>query len=160
MTLRAPKRTGGRADVVMLRPAAWLAERQVRPGGRVDIEVPECGIEGLAGVLAVEPCPPIASGPGPRGHRHVPPPGGRHRRRPHRRRRRADRHDAEPSVLERDGTGVRPRRPPPAPASKSARSRGSPRSSRSPNAAPPEPVFNLEVQLDHVYHVADSGARA
>ncbi|WP_146571665.1 ParB N-terminal domain-containing protein [Botrimarina hoheduenensis] len=64
MTLRCPKRDGTIASVQMLRPSAWLTERDVQVGGRVDIEVPECGIEGLASVLAIEPCPQIAEGPG------------------------------------------------------------------------------------------------
>ncbi|TWT47219.1 DUF2380 domain-containing protein [Botrimarina hoheduenensis] len=64
MTLRCPKRDGTIASVQMLRPSAWLTERDVQVGGRVDIEVPECGIEGLASVLAIEPCLQIAVGPG------------------------------------------------------------------------------------------------
>jgi len=48
----------------MLRPAWWLAERKVVVGGKVDIEVPECGISGLADVLDIQPCPAIDSGPG------------------------------------------------------------------------------------------------
>ena len=64
MVLRAPKRDGSVAEVEMLRPGWWLGERDVFVGGRVDIEVPECGIEGLAQVLAVGPCPDIAPGPG------------------------------------------------------------------------------------------------
>ena len=64
MVLRAPKRDGSVAEVEMLRPGWWLGERDVHAGGRVDIEVPECGIEGLAQVLAVGPCPNIAPGPG------------------------------------------------------------------------------------------------
>lgn len=64
MTLRCPKRDGTIAEVQMLRPSAWLTERDVRVGGRVDIEVPECGIDGLAQVLAIEPCPEIMPGRG------------------------------------------------------------------------------------------------
>ncbi|QDU88600.1 hypothetical protein Pla175_19800 [Pirellulimonas nuda] len=64
MKLRAPKRGGGHAEVEMLRPAWWLEEHGVRAGGEVDIEVPECGIEGRAKVLGVGPCPPIPPGPG------------------------------------------------------------------------------------------------
>ena len=30
----------------------------------MDIAVPECGIDGRAEILAIEPCPPISSGPG------------------------------------------------------------------------------------------------
>jgi hypothetical protein len=64
MVLRCPKRDGSTAHVEMLRPVWWLAERDVAAGGTVEIDVPECGISGRADVLAVEACPPIASGPG------------------------------------------------------------------------------------------------
>ena len=48
----------------MLRPVAWLNDRQVKTGGSIEINVHECGIEGLADVLDVETCPSIDSGPG------------------------------------------------------------------------------------------------
>ncbi len=59
LTLFAPKRDGSTADVVLLRPLPWLTEQQVEVGGTVFISVPECGIDGHANVLAIEPCPPI-----------------------------------------------------------------------------------------------------
>jgi len=62
MVLRCPKENGGFAKVEMLRPLLWLQERGVVNGGKVDIEVPECGIQGLADVLAVENCPTIEQG--------------------------------------------------------------------------------------------------
>jgi|GEM_PF-4638042 len=64
MVLRCPKRDGSFANVEMLRPVAWLEERNVRPGGKAEINVPECGIEGLADVLDVQLCPPISGGQG------------------------------------------------------------------------------------------------
>jgi hypothetical protein len=63
--LRAPKLDGSWADVKLLRPLSWLVEQQAKVGGTVEIMVPECGIEGHAEVLAIGPCPPVASG---RGH--------------------------------------------------------------------------------------------
>jgi hypothetical protein len=59
VTLVAPKRDGSSADVVLLRPLPWLTEQQAEVGGTVFISVPECGIDGHAAVLAIEPCPPI-----------------------------------------------------------------------------------------------------
>ncbi len=122
LTLRAPKRDGTTAEVVLLRPLTWLNEqrtgrsrlpsgtfaarrtnarhlsdelgtdagttnalnsrdtsrnpaRQAGPtvesqtvedmvGGTVFISVPECGIDGNAEVLAIDPCPEIPSGAG------------------------------------------------------------------------------------------------
>ncbi len=59
LTLVAPKRDGSSADVVLLRPLQWLNEQQAEVGGTVFISVPECGIDGHADVLAIEPCPEI-----------------------------------------------------------------------------------------------------
>jgi hypothetical protein len=64
LTLRAAKRGGGWADVVLLRPAEWLELHDAHLGGTVPLDVPECGIEGHADVLAIGPCPPIPSGSG------------------------------------------------------------------------------------------------
>jgi hypothetical protein len=64
LTLRAPKRDGTVAEVVLLRPLTWLNEQHGEVGGTVFISVPECGIDGNANVLAIEPCPAIPSGAG------------------------------------------------------------------------------------------------
>ncbi len=64
LTLRAPKRDGTVADVVLLRPLTWLNEQHGEVGGTVFISVPECGIDGNANVLAIDPCPEIPSGAG------------------------------------------------------------------------------------------------
>ena len=64
LTLRAPKRDGTTAEVVLLRPLRWLKEQHGEVGGTVFISVPECGIDGNANVLAIEPCPEIPSGGG------------------------------------------------------------------------------------------------
>ena len=59
VTLVAPKRDGSTADVILLRPLQWLNDQQAEVGGTVFISVPECGIDGQANVLTIEPCPPI-----------------------------------------------------------------------------------------------------
>ena len=64
LTLRAPKRDGTTAEVVLLRPLTWLNEQHGKVGGTVFISVPECGIDGNANVLAIDPCPEIPSGAG------------------------------------------------------------------------------------------------
>ncbi len=64
LTLRAPKRDGTVAEVVLLRPLTWLNEQHGEVGGTVFISVPECGIDGNAEVLAIDPCPAILSGAG------------------------------------------------------------------------------------------------
>jgi hypothetical protein len=62
--LRATKHNGGSADIVLLRPASWLQEREARAGGRLYIAVPECGIDDNAEVLGVGPCPAVKLGRG------------------------------------------------------------------------------------------------
>ncbi len=64
LTLRAPKRDGTTAEVVLLRPLTWLNEQHGKVGGTVFISVPECGIDGNAQVLAIDSCPAIPSGAG------------------------------------------------------------------------------------------------
>ncbi|QDU08174.1 hypothetical protein V202x_15380 [Gimesia aquarii] len=65
LTLDAPKLDGTLANVSLLRPEQWLAQQSAKVGGTVYISVPECGIDGNATVLAIEACPPIAADPGP-----------------------------------------------------------------------------------------------
>jgi hypothetical protein len=62
--LRASKRDGSWAEVVLLRPVSWLEDRGARVGGTLEIAVPECGIDGRAEVLSITPCPPIKRGTG------------------------------------------------------------------------------------------------
>ena len=64
LSLLAPKRDGTTADVVLLRPLFWLNEQKAEVGGTVYISVPECGIDGHAKVLSIEPCPEIVPGEG------------------------------------------------------------------------------------------------
>lgn len=50
--------------MVLLRPLTWLNERKAEVGGTVFISAPECGIDGHAQVLAIQPCPEILPGDG------------------------------------------------------------------------------------------------
>jgi RHS repeat-associated protein len=54
--------TEGHTDVVLLRPDVWLEVFGVVPGGTVDLSLPEMGVDGPAAVLAVEPCPDLQPG--------------------------------------------------------------------------------------------------
>jgi hypothetical protein len=58
--LRAPKDDGGWSDVTLLRPAAWLNANDVHRGATIDLFILECGIDAPAEVLSVGPCPQIA----------------------------------------------------------------------------------------------------
>jgi hypothetical protein len=64
LVLRASKQDGTSAEIELLRPLTWIEERGAKVGGTAPISVPECGINGDADVLAIEPCPPIKSGDG------------------------------------------------------------------------------------------------
>lgn len=55
---------GATADIVLLRPADFLDEIGVRPGAIVDLDLTECALEGEAFVVSVGPCPPIHPGQG------------------------------------------------------------------------------------------------
>ncbi|MEZ5327239.1 MAG: polymorphic toxin-type HINT domain-containing protein [Verrucomicrobiales bacterium] len=48
----------------MLRPESWLRQQGWTPGSNVWFEIAELNLAGEAAVLAVEPCPPVASGEG------------------------------------------------------------------------------------------------
>lgn len=65
LTLTASKKDGSIADVTLLRPTWWLEKQEAKHGGRIEISVPECGIEGIARIHAIEPCPSIKPRPGP-----------------------------------------------------------------------------------------------
>ena len=65
LQLRASKRDGSWADIVLLRPLWWLDKHQARAGGTLAISVPECGIDGNAEVEAIGPArtlPPDQAG--------------------------------------------------------------------------------------------------
>ncbi|MEZ5327247.1 MAG: polymorphic toxin-type HINT domain-containing protein [Verrucomicrobiales bacterium] len=48
----------------LLRPESWLRQQGWTPGSNVWFEIAELNLTGEAAVLAVEPCPPVASGEG------------------------------------------------------------------------------------------------
>ena len=65
ITCVAPKKDGSAdSDVVLLRPDWWLDAHKAETGSTVFISVPECGIDGNARVISIEPCPTIPDGPG------------------------------------------------------------------------------------------------
>jgi len=53
------KDDGSRWDADLLVPLWWITEQQAKVGGQVHISVPECGIDGLARVVTLGPCPKI-----------------------------------------------------------------------------------------------------
>ncbi len=68
-TWRAIRFRGQRADgfevhVSLLRSLDWIDRSGVVPGRLISLELEEIGVTGYAMVLAVDPCPAIATGPG------------------------------------------------------------------------------------------------
>jgi hypothetical protein len=55
---------GDRFDITLLRPIGWLESCNARVGSSIHLVVSEQGLDGLADVLAIEPCPRIYSGVG------------------------------------------------------------------------------------------------
>ncbi|MEI7863630.1 MAG: Hint domain-containing protein, partial [Planctomycetota bacterium] len=51
-------------EAEFIRPRAWIESLGLVKGARLDLAVPELGIDGLAEVTAVRACPPIAEGEG------------------------------------------------------------------------------------------------
>jgi hypothetical protein len=58
------KAGGDVLEVGLGRPVEWIAAHDARPGGRVWLDLPEMGAVGDAVVVSVEPCPD----PGPKPH--------------------------------------------------------------------------------------------
>ena len=58
------KPSGKRLYATLLRPLEWIEEELDPETNTIDLDLPELGAEGEAKVLAIGPCPPIASGPG------------------------------------------------------------------------------------------------
>ena len=58
------KPSGKRLYATLLRPLAWIEEELDPETNTIELDLPELGAEGEAKVLAIGPCPPIASGPG------------------------------------------------------------------------------------------------
>ena len=55
---------GDRFDITLLRPIGWLESCNARVGSSIHLVVSEQGLDGLAEVLGIEPCPSISSGVG------------------------------------------------------------------------------------------------
>jgi len=55
---------GDRFDITLLRPIGWLESCNAQVGSSIHLVVSEQGLDGLADVLAIEPCPRISSGVG------------------------------------------------------------------------------------------------
>ena len=55
---------GDRFDITLLRPIGWLESCNARVGSSIHLVVSEQGLDGLADVHAIEPCPSISSGVG------------------------------------------------------------------------------------------------
>jgi hypothetical protein len=64
LAVRASKAGGGYADVELLRPLTWIHAQQATVGKQIDLQVPECGINGNAEVLSISACPGIVPGTG------------------------------------------------------------------------------------------------
>lgn len=59
LLVEGTKADGSRWDADLLMPPEWLEEQQARVGGDVYVSVPECGIDGMARVRSLGPCPKI-----------------------------------------------------------------------------------------------------
>ena len=156
LVLLCRKTDGSKANVELLRPLTWLKEQGAVSGGSVEISVPECGIEGQARVLSITDCPPLQSTPP--GYRTVT--GTFHHQAT----------DVMDVLIEGDDEpiGTTPNHPfwsedrqdyVQADSLKiGERLLGESGPVRVKSLSPrgsPEPVYNIEVQCDHNYRVAD-----
>jgi hypothetical protein len=66
VTLEMPKPDGGRLDITLARPLEWLITHTVAPGATIDLDLPEMGAEGPAQVRSIGPCPTRDPKPDPR----------------------------------------------------------------------------------------------
>jgi VCBS repeat-containing protein len=66
MSLRMEKSDGSLLDIDLLRPARWLKTNGVAVGSTIHLDLPEIGAAGPAEVLSVAPCPEVAPRPSPR----------------------------------------------------------------------------------------------
>ncbi len=157
ITLLASKSDGSTADVELLRPIDWFDDLQATAGGTIELELAELGIEGPAKVLAIEPCPPVQHN---RAFRIV---TGTFKH-----------HAGKIIELHLDGIdepiGTTPNHPfwsvdrqafvnasDLQPNEQLLGFDGLVRVLKLVELSDPEPVYNLEVQCDHVYHVAKDG---
>ncbi|MDA1054568.1 MAG: polymorphic toxin-type HINT domain-containing protein [Planctomycetota bacterium] len=54
----------GSHEIVLLRPESWIKQHQADSESTMKLAIPEVGVDGLAEVLSIEPCPPISPGEG------------------------------------------------------------------------------------------------
>ena len=59
VTLEMSKADGGRLDIVLLRPTSWLLAAGARVLGEIHLDMPELGVVGSARVVSIQPCPQI-----------------------------------------------------------------------------------------------------
>jgi hypothetical protein len=64
LRLRMTKQNGGRLDITLLRPVDWIEAVGAKSGSELELDLPEMGAVGRAEVLEIGPCPPIRSGHG------------------------------------------------------------------------------------------------
>jgi hypothetical protein len=64
LTLVMRKRDGGVVDAELLRPRAWIEAAGIAVGKPLPLNLPELNIRDEVSVMAIEACPPIASGAG------------------------------------------------------------------------------------------------
>ena len=63
LELRMEKRDGGRLDLVLLRPVEWVNSVRAKAGGNVHLDLPELGAEGNARIVSIGPSPDIVPAP-------------------------------------------------------------------------------------------------
>lgn len=61
--LQMEKRGGGRVQIQLLRDVLWVEMQGCIVGETIFLNMPELGVEGIADVLAIEPCPPLETLP-------------------------------------------------------------------------------------------------
>jgi hypothetical protein len=157
VVLLAAKANGSTADIELLRPVDWVDGLQATVGGTIELELAELGVEGPAKVLAIDPCPPIKHN---RAFRIV---TGTFKH-----------HAGKIIELHLDGVdepiGTTPNHPfwsedrqafvsasDLRPNEQLLGFDGTVRVRQLVELNEPEPVYNLEVQCDHVYHVGKNG---
>ncbi len=65
ISLQMQKEDGTGLEMDFLRSVDWLEEQEAEAGGQIDIEVAELGASGMADVLSIEPAPQIRPRPSP-----------------------------------------------------------------------------------------------
>jgi hypothetical protein len=154
--LRLDKPDGGRVDVTLLRSLDWIEDYGAHVGGTIWLDMKEMAVVGLAEVLAIEPCPPLEEGKGRlvTGTFHHPSgevydlklaseskPLGVTATHPFWS---CDRNDWVSAINLRIGETLKTLT-------------GTTHVERITKRPQPEPVYNIEVEGDHVYRVGESG---